>query len=198
MQRVLLVSVGLHVLALAGLLTVRPSPPAEPDEPARIEVVFGTSGIAPPAPAAAPAPTLPVSAPKDVPRASDSGEGTPETAAAQPAPAAATARAAAPDPGLRVDQPDRLMIPARDALGNHAPDYPEQAQRLRQQGTVLLRLHIGSDGAVVRIETLRSSGVAALDEAARAALTQWRFLPAEAAGQPVPSYRDQPVNFVLE
>jgi protein TonB len=198
MQRVFLVSLGLHALALASLLALRATPPAEPDEPARIEVIFGVSGAAPPAPAAVIAPAPQVASGTTTPPPPDGADGAPEEVLAPAAPPAAAARPAAPDPGLRVDQPDPLMIPARDAFGNHAPDYPEAARRLRQQGTVLLRLHIGTDGAVTRIETLASSGVAALDEAARAALAGWHFLPARRAGQPVASYRDQPVSFVLE
>jgi periplasmic protein TonB len=191
MRRVLLLSVGLHVLALASLLAVRQPAPPEPDEPARIEVVFGNGG-------AAPSPSGAVAAPGAVagtPRPPDPAAGDPDRAAAG---LAALARPATEDPGLRVERPDPLMIPARDAVGNHAPDYPEAARRLHQQGTVLLRLHIGTDGSVTRIETLRSSGVGALDAAAAAALAQWHFLPAERAGQAVASYRDQPVSFVLD
>ncbi len=195
MHRVLLLSVGLHALALASLLALRSSLPAQPDQPARIEVVFGTSGDAAPAPASAPAPS-PAPAPVPLPP-QDAVEPGPAAAPAVPAAPAASAAAAAPDPGLRVDRPDPQMIPARDAFGNHAPDYPEEARRQHQEGTVLLRLHIAADGAVVRIELLQSSGVAALDEAACAALAQWHFLPAELAGRPVASYRDQPVSFVL-
>jgi protein TonB len=90
------------------------------------------------------------------------------------------------------------MLPARDRVGNRGPAYPAGARLRREQGTVLLRLYIGADGAVERVATLRSSGVPALDEAAAAALARWRFLPAQSGGQPVASTRDQPVSFVLD
>jgi protein TonB len=108
------------------------------------------------------------------------------------------AQSGAPDPGLRPERPDPTLIEAQGVASNRGPDYPQSAWQLRQQGTVVLRLYIGTDGAVVRVETRRSSGVPALDAAAIAALSAWRFLPAEQAGQPVPSYRDQPVSFVLQ
>jgi protein TonB len=196
MQRVLMVSFGVHVVALASVLALQPPVPAEPDQPARIEVVFGTSGEAPPATAGLAVPVAASIAAPVAPQPPDA-DGLAESVPLSGAQQNASVRPPAPDPGLRVDRPDPQMIPAREAVGNHAPDYPEAARRMHQQGTVLLRLHIGTDGAVTRIELLQSSGCAALDDAARAALTRWRFLPAEMAGQPVASYRDQPVSFVL-
>jgi periplasmic protein TonB len=197
MRRVLLVSIGLHLAALVLLLALRWSAPAEPDEPARIEVVFGTSGALPPAPASAAVPAAAPTPPAAAPPTPDAAGETPELALV-PAASAAPVPPAAADPGLKFARPDPQVIPAREALGNHAPDYPEEAQRLHQQGMVLLRLHIGADGAVTSVETLQSSGFVALDEAARVALAQWHFLPAQQAGRPVPSFRDQPVNFGLE
>jgi protein TonB len=184
MQRVLLLSSALHALALVAVIGLRAPAPKQPEDPARIELVFGPA--APPGPAAWPVldPPLP-----DPP----APDGT-ATAAPQPPPAASGTA----DAGVRVERPDPTLIPAHEVASNRGPQYPPSAWQLRQQGTVLLRLHIGADGAVIRVETLRSSGVASLDEAAIAALSVWRFLPAERAGQPVASYRDQPVSFVLE
>jgi protein TonB len=177
MQRALLVSAGLHVLALAALLGLRL--PALPDapQPARIEVLFGDTFPVPSAPTQA------------IPRPAQPG--------ADAAPAA-PASPAANEPGLRVERPDPTMIAARDVAGNRGPAYPRAALLHHEQGTVLLRLFIDAEGSVTRVETLQSSGVAALDAAAVAALSRWRFLPAERAGQPVASYRDQPVSFVLK
>jgi len=183
MQRVVLLSLALHGLALVLLLALRWPAPAEPDEPARIEVFFGSAAVVPPAAAAA-------GLPGDAATAANSLR--------PPAGADAASAVRAADPGLRVERADPLFVPARDDEGNRGPAYPEVARRLRQGGTVLLRLHVGADGAVTRVETLQSSGVAVLDAAAMAALATWHFLPAERAGQPVPSYRDQPVRFVLD
>ena len=178
MQRKLLLSCGLHALAVAALLGWRPPAWPQAEAPARIEVVFGTAG-ATPAHAALPVP------PPDLPGS---------VAASKPAPA----QSGAPDPGLRPERPDPTLIQAQGVANNRGPEYPPSAWLLRQQGTVVLRLYIGTDGTVSRVETRRSSGVAALDAAAIAALSAWRFLPAQRAGQPVASYRDQPVSFVLQ
>jgi protein TonB len=187
MRRQVLLSSGMHGLILALLLGGRIAPLTEPDEPASIEVIFGT-GTAP-----ATAPTMPSAAAN----ATDSPASETGTEAHPAAPLAAPAMPSAPEPGLRPERPDPTMIPARDKAGNRGPAYPQIAWQRHQQGTVMLRLYIGTDGSVTRVETLRSSGVAALDDAAIAALSEWHFLPAQRAGQPVASYRDQPVSFII-
>ena len=179
LRRTVPLSLALHALALASAFPWHWPAMPEPDEPARIEVWFGTGGT-----------RLPMTAVGDRPKE-------PADTGAIPRPPDGVAPSA-PVPGLRTERPDPLMLPARDDPGNRGPAYPVAALRLRQQGTVLLRLYIGADGAVTRVETRRSSGVAALDAAAVAALSAWRFLPAERAGQPIASYRDQPVSFVLD
>jgi protein TonB len=183
MRRVLLASLLLHAGLFAGLLLMpRPLPPIA-EEPARMEVIFGANGATPTPQAPPPPPPPPVQ--------------TVGTGPAPPPPAAMPVAASA-DPGLRVDQPDPSLIPARDDPGNRAPEFPQGAWQRHEQGTVLLRLHISPDGTVARVEQLASSGYPALDDAAAASLAHWHFLPARQHGQPVASYRDQPVRFVIE
>jgi len=189
MARGFLLSAGLHALALASVLPLPLPTPPEPGEPPRIEVVFDAGSATPPVP------DRPLAAASVQPRPPAPAAGDPLLAAA-PAPAPpAPARPADPDAGLQFERRDAQIIPARGTAGNRSPEYPEEAARLHQTGTVLLRLYIGADGAVTRVQTLRSSGVAALDTAATTALARWRFLPAERDGQPVVWYWDQPVSF---
>lgn len=183
MRRVLLASVLLHAGAAVVLVLPRATlPPPALEEPARMEVIFGANGATPSPPAGSPATIV------ELP-----GDG--ERATAVPLP---LVRLASADPGLRVDRPDASMIPAREDPGNRAPDYPRFAKLLREQGTVLVRLHIDPIGRVARLEKLASSGYASLDDAAVAALARWHFLPALRAGEPVASYRDQPVRFEIQ
>jgi protein TonB len=165
---------------MAALLLMPGSRVPAPGEPARMEVIFGANGVMPVPPQPVPPPV-----PADV-------------AGGPPPPAPATAVPAGADPGLRLDQPDPSLIPARDDPGNRPPAYPPGSWLRHEQGTVLIRLHIAADGTVQRLEKLASSGIPALDDAATAALAHWHFLPARQHGQPVPSYRDQPVRFVIE
>ncbi len=78
------------------------------------------------------------------------------------------------------------------------PDYPEEARRLNEQGTVLLRVLVETDGSVKRVEIVRSSGFEVLDDAARkTVLARWRFVAARKGGVPVESWVRVPIRFAL-
>ena len=195
MRGAALASLAAHALVLASLAAGWPAPADDPHEAeARIEVVFGNNADAP----GAPAPTAPLPVAATAAAASDSPA--PDRAAASsPAPPA-------PDSppsnggkvGLLVAHPDANMTEARADPGNRAPKYPDSAWLGREQGVVVLRLHIDPQGRVARTELRRSSGHPALDQAAMTALAQWRFVPALRDGVAVPSYRDQATDFQLE
>jgi protein TonB len=81
---------------------------------------------------------------------------------------------------------------------NPAPMYPAQARRRSQQGTVALRILVGVDGRVERVEIVRSSGFDSLDEAAvETVRTRWRFVPAQRDGVAVESWVEVPIRFAL-
>jgi protein TonB len=82
--------------------------------------------------------------------------------------------------------------------GNPPPEYPMLARRRGQQGQVLVRLEVAADGTAARAEVVRSSGVAALDRAARAAVARWRFQPARRGGRAVGATVEVPVVFRLD
>jgi periplasmic protein TonB len=78
------------------------------------------------------------------------------------------------------------------------PAYPERARLENQQGTVMLRVLVGADGSVERIEIAQSSGFDALDRAATDVVrTRWRFVPAKRAGATVASWVIVPIRFTL-
>ncbi len=76
------------------------------------------------------------------------------------------------------------------------PEYTEQARAAKYQGTVLLYVEIGPDGAPTNIRVQRSLGLG-LDEKAIEAVKQWRFKPGEKDGNPVPVSATIEVNFRL-
>jgi protein TonB len=82
-------------------------------------------------------------------------------------------------------------------LSNPAPRYPAEALTGGVQGVVLLRVRVGADGRVVSAGVYRSSGVAALDEAALDAIRRWRFTPARRRGVPVAREVAVPVRFTI-
>jgi len=54
------------------------------------------------------------------------------------------------------------------------PEYPMRERRMRSEGTTLLRVTIGADGAVASAEVLKSSGYPSLDRSAVDAVRKWR------------------------
>ena len=86
---------------------------------------------------------------------------------------------------------------ARVAAENRPPEYPFAARRLGLEGRVLLRVEVDRAGAVERVTVTRSSGHGLLDEAARRAVGEWRFLPATVVGEAVSGAVDVPVSFRL-
>ena len=63
--------------------------------------------------------------------------------------------------------------------------YPPIAQRLSQEGTVTLLLHITTDGSVSSASVTESSGRDSLDTAALRCVQGWHYKPATQNGQPV-------------
>ena len=80
---------------------------------------------------------------------------------------------------------------------NREPIYPREAVRLRQQGAVVLLVHIAADGSVERLEIPESSGFPMLDAAARDAVSTWHFRPAIRQGQGVTSEMPVRIQFTL-
>ncbi len=74
--------------------------------------------------------------------------------------------------------------------------YPPQALRERREGEVVLGVTVAIDGTVSEAAVERSAG-AALDDAALAAVRQWRFTPAQRDGQDVVSRILVPFRFTL-
>jgi protein TonB len=63
------------------------------------------------------------------------------------------------------------------------PIYPILAKQIHLQGTVQLHAVIGRDGAVRSLEVV--SGHPILAQAAREAVSQWRYRPTLLSGEPV-------------
>jgi len=81
---------------------------------------------------------------------------------------------------------------------NPVPRYPTEARRHAQQGTVVLRVEVGVDGSVARIEVAQSSGFDALDDSAIDTVrSRWRFVPARRDGIAVASWCEVPIRFAL-
>ena len=165
-----------------------PPPPPPPPEPHPTKQIVAPApqpiAIADPTPAPnapvgviePPAPLPPVAAP---------------VAPAPPAPAA---------PPPATPAPPRVELPSSDAdyLQNPKPPYPPMSKRLNEQGTVIMRVLIGTDGLPQQAEIRKSSGFSRLDESAATTVMKWRYVPGKRAGVPEAMWFNVPINFVLE
>ncbi|MEY4419747.1 MAG: hypothetical protein RLZZ498_343 [Pseudomonadota bacterium] len=93
-----------------------------------------------------------------------------------------------------------LVEPSADAdyLKNPPPPYPRASRRLSEQGTVIVRVFISTQGTPEKAEVRTSSGFPRLDQAALEAVQRWRFVPGRHSGTPEAMWFNIPVRFVLE
>jgi periplasmic protein TonB len=76
-----------------------------------------------------------------------------------------------------------------------APVYPAKARENRVQGIVILDVTIGTDGTVTDVNILRP--IQELNDAAIAAVKQWRYEPTKVDGVAVPVRMTVSLNFNL-
>lgn len=81
---------------------------------------------------------------------------------------------------------------------DHSTLAPPRYPASRHEGTVVMRLVIGTEGGVSQVGLERSSGFDDLDQAAMTAARGWRFEPAIEAGRAVVSMVRVPVEFSLD
>ncbi len=176
-----------------------PPPPPKPPEP-----------VKPPEP---PKPTPPPKTPQPVltppPTPQPPAPATPEPPAVLAAPTASVtapvvpAAAPAPPPPAPPPAPAapaKLEMPSSkaDYLHNPPPDYPRMSKRLGEQGKVVLKVLIGTDGAPQKVELVTSSGFERLDKSALDAAMRWRYVPGKRGGVAEAMWYQVPIQFTLE
>jgi protein TonB len=85
-----------------------------------------------------------------------------------------------------------------DYLSNPKPVYPVASRRLGEEGKVVLRVHVSAEGTARAVEVKHSCGFSRLDEAAKAAVEQWRFVPARRGADAIDSWVSVPIVFSLQ
>ncbi len=93
-----------------------------------------------------------------------------------------------------------FSLPSSEAhgLNNPKPVYPKQSLRLNEQGQVLIRVFVATDGSPLQGEVKTSSGFDRLDQEALRTVMRWRFVPGKRFDTPEAMWFNVPVNFVLE
>jgi protein TonB len=181
---------------------VAPPQPVKPPEPKPVAPVRKVTPAPQPAPRPAPAPMgrapIPVApvAPEPPPQ--------PATAAAEPQSAAPTiaapVTAAAPAPAAPAPAPAVVRLPSTSAdyLHNPPPQYPPLSQRLREEGTSVVKVLIGTDGRAQDAKIEKSSGFPRLDQAAEATARGWRYVPGTRGGVPETMWVEVPIRWKLK
>ena len=116
-------------------------------------------------------------------------------------------------PNLQVSVPTDFDLPAPSPLGTREmplgpgislprlvsskePIYGEASRQARLEGTVILYVVIGTNGAPLELTVYRPLSPD-LDAAAITAVRQWRFAPATKDGNPIAMATEIEVNFRL-
>jgi len=162
---------------------VRPKPVSRPVSRATVPSPAPEREAVAPSPPAATSPSLAASA----------GAAEPEPSApAGPEQAASPAPAASQSEG----EPPLITVPRF----RHPPapaSYPKRAMDTNQQGTVLVRALVGTDGRPRVVRVWETSGFRLLDNAAETAVRGWIFEPAYWNGRHTEAWVQVPVHFVL-
>ena len=83
-------------------------------------------------------------------------------------------------------------------LHNPEPPYPERSRELGEQGRVILQVRVSAEGRALQVEVISHSHSRRLDEAARQAVADWRFIPARQDGVAIESSLQVPITFSLQ
>ncbi|QGP77705.1 energy transducer TonB [Sphingobium sp. CAP-1] len=193
----------IHAVAIGALIQVRNH--VQRMEAAKLTVVNLTP---PPPPPAAQTPPPPPSTPQVVapppivqtPAPPVPVQTSPEPVVVQsPVPVTVVAPSPSPTPAAPMAAPS--IVQAGDLgtqmVAGKPPRYPIESRRKHEQGTVVLTLILGLDGAVESLSVTQSSGSSRLDNAARDAVKGWRWRPTIRGGQPVRVRGVVEIPFVL-
>lgn len=121
-----------------------------------------------------------------------------ETNMARP-PSTASSNVTSPAPAAP-PAPAKIELPNASAsyLNNPKPPYPALSKRLGEEGKVVVRVWIDTDGRATQAEIKTSSGYERLDQTALRTVLAWRYIPGKRAGVPEGMWFNIPLNFVLE
>jgi protein TonB len=72
------------------------------------------------------------------------------------------------------------------------------SRRMGEQGTVVIRVFINTEGRAEKAEIRTSSGYARLDDTALETVKRWRYVPGTRAGVPEAMWFNVPIRFVLD
>jgi protein TonB len=206
----LLTVVLLHAAVLAVLVSADVVPLPEPLATLMVQVIREDTPRLPETPEVIPPRPHPQSArprPQPVPPMQPAQILAAESPAPAPAPAPEVPHVAEPQPLPPIQAPEPAPAPPppvtaprfdADYLDNPKPVYPPISRRLGEEGRVVLRVFVEPSGRPSRVEFWTRSGSERLDQAARSAVEQWKFVPARQGETAVGAWVLVPIVFSLK
>ena len=177
-------------------LQTQAQPKAEPQsqlqpQPQKLPISTPDANQAPALTAAAASNTVPTATPNPTPTPNPTTNSTLNTNTnPNSSPSSSSSGTPNPDKLIHVTQLDYLDGPP-------SPVYPPRAKQAGQEGKVILRVTISQHGELESIDVRQSSGVSALDDAAKQAVQRVRFRPYTVDGVAMRAMADIPFDFVL-
>ncbi len=168
---------------------VKPKPKPEPKIVEKAPVKVAKKAVEPPAPKPKPQPKpTPKPEPKPV-----------EKAPVQPTPAPPPAAASSATQASQQSGVSEIPVVTKPMFRKPPTpaEYPRQARRRNQEGTVLVEALVDERGDVVQVKVIKSSGFALLDQSAIKAVQSWAFQPSRIGGKATQSRVQVPVLFEL-
>lgn len=185
-----------HLLALAWAIHHFGAPPKPPEIPIDVQAIQLLAAQpqvhAAPRKPNKPRPQEQRPNPEPTPRVNESAQPAAQQAAAPEAPAAVQV--------AEVPQTSAVELPSSRLHQdyNPRPPYPALSKRLREQGQVLVRVWVNTNGEVSQGSVKTSSGYGRLDAIALSTVLRWRFTPGSVGGVQQAMWVNVPVRFVLE
>lgn len=181
-MQVITLPAPLAVLTVSLLPAVETAPPKPEIMPPKPKAVARQER---PQPQAAPLPQL--AAPADSPAVS--------TSAVPPAPTLV-----APAPPIAAAPAPVASQPRFDAnyLDNPKPPYPPLSRRMNEEGKVVLRVKVATDGSAADVQIHAGSGSDRLDNSALVTVRRWKFVPARLGSEAVAATVLVPIAFSLK
>jgi periplasmic protein TonB len=178
---------------VAIIAEVKPPPPPPPPEPVEIEADSRPKQAQQRAQTKAYVPKAEV---RTTPQTTDTISGVTSNVE-EATPAVERAAPVVPDaPPAPKAEPVKTM--ARLMRGCRLPQYPKRSEEKGEEGTVVFRFLVGTDGRVQTAQLVRSSGFERLDDAAKEAFMKCTFTPGMVDGVPQPSWVKQPFTWRLK
>ena len=85
-----------------------------------------------------------------------------------------------------------------DYFDNPKPVYPHMSRRLKEEGRVVLRVQVATNGLPTDVTLHASSGSERLDQSALETVRRWKFVPARLGNEPVAASVLVPIVFSLK